>query len=109
MAKIYRKKGDTYPSLGYTVRDAQGKLLDMTDAIVDFSMIHKETNVLKVDHAAGLADDVGHISYSWADADVDTEGEFLGEFRVTLSSGKEFAVPRKGFLTIIIMESLDVT
>lgn len=47
------------------------------------------------------------VSYkSWAAADVDTVGEFDGEWEVTYSSGLKLTFPSDGFLWVRILEDL---
>jgi hypothetical protein len=58
------------------------------------------SQTLKVDAAASITDeDNGRVQYDWAAADVDTEGEFIAWFNITLLSGKEQDAPE--FLVII--------
>ena len=49
----------------------------------------------KVNAASATISDAanGKIKYAWAAADVDTEGEFEGQFVVTQSAGKDYRIP----------------
>lgn len=107
MATFRLKRHDTYPPLGYTVKDSDAALLDMTDAIVKFTMTNKATDVVKIDRAVGEVDALGHIRYIWVAVNTDTVGSFLAEFEVTLSTGKKFTVPNNSSLTVVIEEDLD--
>ena len=81
------KKGDLEPDVPVQVFEG-GLIKDLTGATVVFSMRNVETNVLKVTNAAATLVDAnaGTIEYSWAAADVDTEGIFEAEFKVTIGS-----------------------
>ena len=87
-------------ALGATLPKLQVRLLDgatpvdVTGATVLFSM-DDEDGVAKVAAQAGaisgLATD-GIVEYQFADADVDTEGRFFGQFSVAIA-GEDYLVP----------------
>lgn len=80
-------KGATLPKL--TVRLLDGsKAVDFTGATVLFSM-DDEAGVAKVTAQAGAivgAATLGTVEYQLKAADVDTEGRFFGQFKVTIGS-----------------------
>lgn len=103
------KRHDTYPPLGYLIRDSAGALLPVAGATVTFTMVSREDGTTKVLRADGVVVGVGHIRYAWKAADTNMAGKFKAEFEVVLSSGEKFTVPNDDSLTVQILEDLDDT
>lgn len=86
------------PSLTDTLT-VDGVAFDLTGSTVKFKMRAVGSATLKVDTAAVVVtpDTAGTVRYDWAAADVDTAGDYLGWWQVTLPGGKtqdhpEFAI-----------------
>ena len=76
--------------------------VDLTNATVKFSM-DDEAGVAKVNAAAGALEDAtnGKVKYEWGATDTDTEGVFLGQFIITISS-KDYRIPNNNDQKLII-------
>jgi len=79
-----------------------GVAFDLTGSSVKFKMRADGSSTLKVDAAAVVVSAVaGTVRYDWAAADVDTAGDFLGWWEVTLPSSKTQDTPE---FEIVIFE-----
>lgn len=106
MTTFYLKKGDRLPKLRSTLVDGDGVAINLTGATVAFRMRPRTGGALKVNAAAAIVTAAsGIVEYSWAAADVDTAGDFDGEFAVTLA-GLVQTVPASGFVLITIAAPL---
>lgn len=102
MTTFYIKKGDRLPKLRATLLDGNGAAVDLTAATVQFRMRPRGGGALKVNSPATVVTPLaGIVEYSWAAADVDTEGTFEAEFAVTLA-GLVQTVPASGFVLVSI-------
>jgi len=80
--------GTTSPSLFDTIR-VNGTAFDLTGSTVVFRMRAEGSSTLKVDASATVvAAASGEVRYDWVSADVDTAGDYLGWWRVTLPTTK---------------------
>ena len=87
------------PSLADTIT-AGGAQVDLTGATVRFRMRPVGSSTLKVDQAAAvITPAAGTVRYDWQAVDVDTPGDYLGWWRVTLPSSKVIESPE--FLVIV--------
>ncbi len=90
-------KGNLAPSLVDTI-SVNGEPFDLTTSTVKFQMREKASSVLKVDANATVTSAMdGEVLYNWQAADVDTAGEFVGWWHVTIGGTKiqdtdEFAI-----------------
>lgn len=98
----YIKAGDTGLDLTGIVRDQNGAAKDIAGATVRFHMktlagTAKVAAVATNNQATG---GTGAVLYSWAPADIDTPGLYVGEWQITYSSGdvQTFPNDRAGFL-----------
>jgi hypothetical protein len=81
------------PSLADTIK-VSGEAFDLTDATVVFRMRAVNSATLKIDDdATVVSEEDGTVRYDWQEGDTDTEGDFLGWWRVTLSTGKVQETP----------------
>ena len=76
--------------------------VNLTGAAVKFSM-DDEAGVAKVDAVAAVLDDAtnGKVKYQWGATDTDTEGVFLGQFIITISS-QDYRIPNNNDQKLII-------
>ena len=106
---FYIKVGNTGPDLQVALLDEDGDAVDITSySSIKFSMRNKKTGAVIV--AAEDADEVtvnpGVIKYVWAAADTATAGEYEGEFEVVMASTQIINFPNKGYISILISESI---
>jgi len=109
MADFYVRQGDRLPALRATLKDQTGAAVDLSGAIVVFSMRHKLTRVIKVNNAATVAVTPisGVYEYQWAAIDTDTAGDYLGEFEATyIASGKTLTFPNSSDIAISIRSEM---
>ena len=94
-------KGATLPSLEIQVLDGNDPV-DLTGATVTFSM-QDANGVPKISGAAANLDDAatGKVSYDWAGADVDTDGNFSGQFSIVVAAGT-YKIPNGSTQRLII-------
>lgn len=107
------KKGDTHKPLAvqlkYKTSDGSDGV-DLDGATVKFYMRLRDRRTLKID--GGSCDITnegnGYVQYQWADADVDTEGIYEGEFVVihAVTSYEETFPDTKNRIIIIIHEEM---
>jgi hypothetical protein len=95
MADFSLKRGDTAIPLTAILSDGTGPL-DLTGITVRFKMRGATLSTTKVDSPAVPDPDQitnkGKVKYEWADSDVDTPGNFVGEFKL-FSGGKPLTFP----------------
>jgi len=99
------KTGDTTP-ISVNCRDKFG-FVDLTDATVVFNM-KTPAGVVKVARGACnvLSPTVGYVQYAFELVDVDTVGNYRGEFEVTFDSGKITTFPSGDYIPIKILVDL---
>jgi hypothetical protein len=91
---ILHEKGARSPSLSDTLK-VDNVAFDLTGSTVKFKMRLESSATLKVDTAATIvAPTAGTVRYDWAAIDVDTGGDYLGWWEVTLPGGKLQDTPR---------------
>ena len=106
--KAYFGVGDEDPPLGFRFLDAEGENLDISGASVKFSMVDAD-GTAKVDAQSCTitsAED-GEGEYRWDATDLDTAGEYQGQFLITWAGGDEQTVPLKENLFIIVKERVN--
>lgn len=105
MSFFHLKRGDTSPSLLYALTPTD---VVLTGATVVFNMKDSAGTVV-VNQAAAIvvtATGTPTVRYDWVSGDVDTAGEFLGEFEVTYSGGAKETFPNYGNIPIQIAEDI---
>ena len=93
-------KGDLAPSLTVQLKQA-GVPMILDGCTVEFVMglelggIEKvRASAVVLNPSATITDpDCGKVRYDWGPGDTDTDGTYLGEFEVTLPSGKPMTFP----------------
>lgn len=108
------KRNDTLPKVKITVveRDAnnpgQTTAVNLTGGSAKFIMVtDADPRVVKVNAVATITDAVnGKVEYTWTSPDTDTSGDYLGEFEITLPTGK-ITLPADDSLQIKIVDDFD--
>lgn len=118
---LYVKNGDLLPVVRVRLKDAEDNYIDLTDATVSsvtFSMAPKlnavNTKVSAQSCNIGFtAEDgtvydgsLGHVEYLWQSGDTDTDGEYLGEFRITFTNTKTLSCPSNGYYPVIVRDRI---
>lgn len=106
---FYIKVGNTGPDLQVELLDEDGNPVDITGyTSIKFNMRDKKTGTVKVDAVAAgeVTLNPGVIKYVWKAADTVTAGEYEGEFEVVMGSTQKFSFPNKGYIKILISESI---
>lgn len=108
----YVKQGDTYRQITGTLKDAEGRPVNISGATVRFLMRAIDGTTNKVTAVATNLDDGtlanrGRVAYTWQTADINTPGDFKAEFEVSFAGAKD-TYPRgiKQFLLIRVQEDL---
>jgi hypothetical protein len=99
---FHMKKGDTSPSLLFTLSPAS---IDLTGATVRFSMRPKDGGAVKINRAAAVIvtpTGTPTVRYDWQAADTDTAGHFDAEFEVTYAGGAVETFPNDSFIRVSI-------
>lgn len=93
--RFYCHVGDTGRSYLVTLEDAVGRPIDLTGCQVKFSMKNKQGGATKVTDATcvKVSATLGQISWTPVANDVDTEGTYLGWFKVIKPDNTWFTVP----------------
>ena len=107
MADFEIKRGDTRKPLRVQLLDKDGVPVSLVGASVLFRMRGAAEGAPPKVSATATIDDAaaGLVSYVWTAPNVDTAGQFKGEFAVTIAAKTE-TVPAGGYLSITIWENL---
>ncbi len=111
MADFYIKKNDLLPPLDAFLKDADGNVVDLTDATeVNFIMQAQDSDTPKINTKGNTPAQIvnptnGQVRYSWIGTDTDTVGSYYGEFEVDWSP-KLQTFPNTGFIVIKIIDDL---
>lgn len=101
------KQGDTLESIFFTLKDATGTPVNLTNSSLKFHMKKQGSNTPKVDAAAAIVNAaLGEGRYDWVAGDTDTDGVYLAEVEVTFISGDIETFPNTKNLVIQIYPSL---
>lgn len=88
MPVLIHFKGNRSPSVTDTIK-VDDVAFDLTGSTVKFRMRLETSSTLKVDAAATVVNpSAGTVRYDWVAADVDTVGDYVGWWQVTLPSTK---------------------
>jgi hypothetical protein len=125
MTRVRLVEGDTRPRLVFTLQDADGDKIDVSNAIVRFKMRALGSTTLKANvictNLSGVLEDDGTINYDppynvagvggrvrvdWGPTDLDTSGRYEAEIEVQFNDGTLQTVYDK--IPVTIREDLDV-
>ncbi|MHA1481848.1 MAG: hypothetical protein ACTSQA_00235 [Candidatus Heimdallarchaeaceae archaeon] len=106
---IFRiKKNDTKPYLAVVLKEADGTVIDLTDATVQFNLgnsSYKNVHSASADITDASA---GEVEYRWdGTSDTNTIGDFFGEFEVTFADETVMTMPEDHSLKVEIYEDYD--
>ena len=99
------REGDTLPAIVSTLIDAEGKVVDLTNATaVQLELRDRATGVvaqtLNGDFPLPKTD--GKVRYAWASGSTDTADDYAGHWLVTFTGGAIQSYPTDAPITIII-------
>ena len=108
MGTIYTVKDDLEPNYIATLYNADGSVVDLTNA-TSVTLIVKQVGGVKYFKTAGaFVDRVnGKVSYTWASGNTDTVGTFQMTWEVIWPTGRPETFPSNGTDTLIVSASLD--
>ncbi|MBN2118523.1 MAG: BppU family phage baseplate upper protein [Anaerolineales bacterium] len=97
-------QGDRLISLAAILKNADGTVVDLSDASVKFTMENVLTRANKVDAKAAVVVDAeaGSVRYDWAAVDIDTPGTYYGWF-IRQVGGLDAHYPVGDQLRIVIL------
>jgi len=99
---LKQKKGSTLPALEMQLVETDGTAVDLTTATGVVFRMGITPGSPKVDAAAVVVTaSEGRVKYEWDAADVDTVGEYNGEWVITYADGVQ-VVPSSGFVRVEI-------
>ena len=101
------KQGDRLPSLNVTAVQSDGTAYDLTGATVVFNMRTADGVTVKVSrsNATLVSGPSGTVRYDWASSDLDTVGDYQGEFEATIS-GRKLTIPTNGYIPIKVIDDI---
>lgn len=105
---FYIKQGVTTPAYTATIYDANGNILNLTGASVNFQMTNEYAGNVVNAPATITNAALGQVSYSWASADTATPGLFSTEWKVTLSGGGTYIYPNAGYGLVQIQNDISL-
>lgn len=103
----YVKQNDTRDPVQATLKDADGKPVDLSDVDeVRFQMGRKGNNT-KVDGLGEIVDAAnGEVKYEWQEGDTDKAEVFRGEFRVEFADGTRLTFPNNDWIKVVVTEEI---
>jgi len=110
MADFFLKRGDNFPTLYATLKNADDSVMDLTGTTVRFAMRWPDRpDKPIIGGAAILVDDPisGQVKYEWKPGDTNEAGLYRGEWVVRYPDGRQ-TVPNNGFAEIRVFENLDI-
>lgn len=101
------KQGDRLPSLNVTAVQSDGSAYDLTGATVVFNMRTEDGVTVKVNRASAtlVSGPAGTLRYDWGASDLDTIGDYYGEFEATIS-GRKLTIPTNGYIPIKVIDDI---
>lgn len=101
------RQGDTASDLFDQLRDANNNPVNITGATVTLRLVPLEGGPALVDNAAAtiVAPATGEVSRAWQAGETSDPGFYLGNWRVTFSTGKVQTFPNAGHFLVHISEN----
>lgn len=101
------KAGDTDPPYVLYLTEISNGVsapIDLTGTTVQFVMVNRVTDIVKVNEPADIVGDptAGIISYQWTSGDTDTVGDYKILIHITYLSGKIRTFPDEGYNSLRI-------
>lgn len=108
MADLTVKKGDLEPGVKGQLIPPTGFTLDLDGASVAFSLREEHSGQVIIEDAEAeiLSVEDKIVYYAWEAGDTDTAGDYEGEFKVTLASGRPITFPSGRFVRILIHDTV---
>lgn len=107
VTEFYIKEGNRSPSIEIICKDEDQNVIPLTAAT---SAVFKMTNPggsIEVTGTAVIADvPGGKLRYDWVAGDVDTPGDYNGEFIVTWNDGKTTSFPNFRYIGIKVVRAV---
>lgn len=103
------KQGDLFPDVIHVITDENGAPIDLTGAVVTFSMrsTRDPSNVVVNDQTGSVVSGpAGKIKYEWQSGDTAEPGTYDGEFYITPDGGESFRAPTDGYVTVYVEEKV---
>ena len=101
------KQNDTSPSVEARLKQADGTVVDLTNASVNFHMKSLD-GVVKVSAAAAISDATnGVVQYDWEASDTTDVGTYYAEFQVTYPDNSVETFPNNDNLSVVIRSELN--
>lgn len=89
MTEIILIRNDKGFDLEFTITDAEGKAVDLTDASANFIMCAQGATTLKIDASCNITGAAaGECKYTVQDGDLDTVEAYDAELEITYTGGK---------------------
>jgi hypothetical protein len=105
---FYIKQNDTSPKIQATLKDGDGDVINLTDAIVRFHMREIGETTTTTDASATVVSPAtsGVVQYNWAADDTDTVGSYQAEFEVEYGDGSIETFPNNGYIRVEITDDI---
>lgn len=103
----YMKRNDLLPVLKGIAKDADGVIVDLTNAAsIEFHMTPMGSTTPKINTTASFGvRSAGEMLYTWAGDDTDTAGQFYAEWEVTWL-GQTETFPNGEHIVVVITGDL---
>lgn len=101
---FYRRKGDREPHIYSTLTEADGTILNLTGATVEF-VVYKpgKADPVIATGATIVNPATGEVRYEWSEADAaDMEGLYYAYWRIILPTTRTVTVPNHKYLLLMI-------
>lgn len=100
------KRGDTVPSIRRQLMGGDGIPVDLTGAVVRFSM--KDYRGIKImrEECEIIDASTGVVQYNWQAGDTSVDGKYCAEFEVTYDNDGVETFPNFEFINVVIYKDI---